>query len=98
MGVSRGVHVMELDYAATLDDRLIHRLEEAARGIGLPLRELELIGQDRSLARSFVESVKAGEHERFLDRVDWSSLRRRLHEQADGSLATRPSDPEPATA
>lgn len=69
---------MELAYAPSLSDRLIARLEEAARGVGLPLEKTELLGQEPTTAAAFVESVLAGNHERFLERIDWMRLRNRL--------------------
>lgn len=70
--------MMELAYAPSLTDGLIARLEEAARGVGLPLREIELLGQDRHLAQAFVDSVQAGDHDAFLTSVDWDQLHGRL--------------------
>ncbi|PSG98383.1 hypothetical protein BRD56_00135 [Thermoplasmatales archaeon SW_10_69_26] len=70
--------MMELAYAPSLPDGLIARLEEAARGVGLPLREIELLGQDRYLARAFVEAVRGGDHDVFLSGVDWDALYERL--------------------
>lgn len=73
--------MMELVYAPSLTDALIARLEEAARGVGLPLREIELLGQDRHLARAFVHSVQAGDQDAFLDSVDWDELHARLSQR-----------------
>lgn len=88
--------MMELAYSPSLTDALIARLEEAARGVGLPLREIELIGQDRHLARAFVDSVQSGDHDAFLSSVDWDGLHARLVErglEAHGaSLSPRASD------
>lgn len=73
------VNLNDLDYDATVPGYVVDRLEEAARGVGLPLRELELLGQDLSTAEAFVESVQAGRYESFLDGVDWGVLEQRLY-------------------
>jgi len=83
---------MELAYAPSLTDALIARLEEAARGVGLPLREIELLGQDRHMAQAFVDSVQAGDHDRFLSSVDWDELQERL---ADRRREAAPLDSLP---
>lgn len=80
-----GVQVIDLDYAAELTDTTIDRLEEAARTVGLPLRELELIGQDAELADAFIESVQSGRHQAFVDGVDWTRLEGKLY----GARSTR---------
>jgi hypothetical protein len=88
--------MMELAYAPSMPDGLIARLEEAARGVGLPLREIELLGQDRFLARAFVDSVRAGDHDTFLSGVDWDALHERMQgrgiEAPGNGLGNRASD------
>lgn len=73
------VNLNDLDYDANMPGHVVDRLEEAARGVGLPLRELELLGQDPSTAEAFVNSVQAGRYESFLDGVDWGALEQRLY-------------------
>lgn len=70
---------MNLDYTEQMTDEMIAELEEAARAVGIPLRELELIGQDTKIARRFVASVRQGDQDTFLDAVEWSHLKARLH-------------------
>ncbi|MDX1611953.1 MAG: hypothetical protein R3185_06250 [Candidatus Thermoplasmatota archaeon] len=72
---------MNLAYAASLSPELICELERAARWTGLPLRELELLGQDPEHARAFVDHVARGTHATFLDQVAWTSLENALHDQ-----------------
>lgn len=74
---------MNLDYAANLSPELVCELERAGRWIGLPLRELELLGQSQEHAQAFVESVDTGRHEDFLDHVDWQVLQAMLHDRPD---------------
>lgn len=72
--VSWHVALMDLDYSETLADDLIDALEEAARAVGLPLSQLELLGQHPAHAEAFVQHVRSGTHDGFLDRIDWSGL------------------------
>lgn len=92
--------MMELAYAPSLSDGLIARLEEAARAVGLPLERIELLGQDPTLADGFVDSVRAGDHERFLDRVEWTRLQQRLADRglhaSAAALARNPGESLPA--
>lgn len=74
---------MNLDYAANLSPELVCELERAARWIGLPLREIELLGQSEEHAEAFVKSVDTGKHERFLDEVDWRQLESLLHDRPE---------------
>jgi hypothetical protein len=85
--------MMELAYSPSLTDALIARLEEAARGVGLPLREIELLGQDPHIARAFVDSVQAGDHDAFLASVDWDALHARLAERGIENPAASLSPP-----
>lgn len=85
---------MEFDYAPSLSSTLIANLEEAARGIGLPLREIELLGQDPYLAQAFVDSVRAGDHDVFLSGIDWDDLHGRLMDRT--IAAPEPSFPQPS--
>lgn len=82
--------MMELAYAPSLSDALIARLEEAARAVGLSLRRTELLGQDTTLAEGFVQSVQAGDHQRFLGEVDWFDLETRLAERIEDASAVDP--------
>lgn len=83
---------MDLDYAASLSPELICELERAARWIGLPLRELELLGQSHQQAQAFVESVDTGRHERFLDAVDWRQLEALLYDRPYPARVYQTSD------
>lgn len=95
-GLHIHVRLMDLDYATELSDTTIDRLEEAARAIGLPLRELELIGQDPALAARFVARVEQGEHDAFLDAVEWHRLEALLYGTAEPGAEV--PDARPATA
>lgn len=70
---------LDLDYAPSLSPELICELERAARWIGLPLRELELLGQDPERAEAFVESVDKDKHDALLDTIDWHALEQKLY-------------------
>lgn len=91
------VRRMDLDYQSTLSRQTIDALEEAARSVGLPLREVELIGQDPEVARGFVDSVRQGRHVDYLKEIDWTRLERRLRRGEVAEPAVTPGpDPTPA--
>lgn len=92
------MHVIDLDYDATIPDRTIDQLEEAARAVGLPLRELELIGQELEVAEAFVESVRQGHHQTFLDDVPWEALEGELYRTRTGPHGGPGSGAQPAPA
>lgn len=85
---------MNLDYDPTLSEGLVARLEEAARGVGLPLHRIELLGQDAVTAQGFVRSVRAGDVENYLDQVDFERLAalrgERVPDGETGCLSTSP--------
>lgn len=65
---------VELDYGPAVPDAVLRDLEGAARDVGLPLEQLELLGQDLLAALRFAASVREGDHQRFLADVDWDRL------------------------
>lgn len=90
---------MDLAFDPTLDDGLVEDLRRAAADVGLPLERLELLGQDRAVARAFVEAAAHGSGQAMLAHVDWDRLeavrvRRRDSVRAWVDLLA----PEPATA
>jgi hypothetical protein len=87
---------MDLDYDGNLSDDAVKRLEEAARAVGLALREVELLGQDASVAEAFVRSVREGRHHEFLDEIDWTRLQPRLHGPPPRGGPVALGDPAPA--
>lgn len=65
---------LELDYSPHVPLAELHALEQVARRVGLPLHELELLGQDRALAAAFVAAHSEGQEKAFLEEVDWDHL------------------------
>lgn len=59
-------------------------LQEAARGAGLPLWQLELLGQDETTATHFVEAVRRGEVRPFMEGVEWDVLEARYQARKRG--------------
>ncbi len=63
-----------LHYAPHLNAQTLDSLEMAGRQCGLPLAQLELLGQDEAVAREFVGSIVARRSIQFLAAVDWDRL------------------------
>lgn len=63
-----------LHYAPHIDPRILHNLERAARTCGLPLEQLELLGQCEMVAIDFVAATIQGDAHSFLANVDWDHL------------------------
>jgi hypothetical protein len=76
--------LLDLDYAPHVPMATLHRLEAAARRMGLPLHQLELLGQDANVAEGFVMACMLGDSENFCLAVDWQELeeRREAHDSA----------------
>lgn len=69
---------MDLDYDPRIPDDLLRDLERAARELGLPLHVIELLGQDRAVARGFLEACTNDRGPAFMDEVDLDRLERVL--------------------
>ncbi len=69
---------MELDFHPGLALEVRMDLEEAGRRAGLPLWQLELIGQDETTAVQFTQAARRGEARGFLEEVDWDVLEARF--------------------
>lgn len=67
---------MDLDYDRAVPAAALSEMERAAREVGLPLEQLELLGQDAGRAREFAQRVRRGGWAAFLQRVDWDELDR----------------------
>ena len=67
---------MDLDFEPTLPADVRVDLVMAAQRCGIPLQQLELLGQDESVARAFASSVRAGTGRAFLTGCDWDRLER----------------------
>ncbi len=63
-----------LRYAPNLNPAIAANLELAGRQSGMPLGELELLGQDEAFALDFIASVVANRARLFLVGVDWEHL------------------------
>ncbi len=69
MSPSLGLH-----YAPHLNAHVVDNLERAGRQCGLPLAQLELLGQDETVALDFIASVIGRYTMRYLAEVDWDRL------------------------
>lgn len=65
---------MDLDYAPSVPADVVADLEQAAGTVGLPLADLELLGQDLLAALGFIAAVNRGPTRSFLEGVDWGRL------------------------
>jgi len=71
--------LLELDYGPDVPLAVLHALERAGRRIGLPLHQMELLGQDEQTARGFVAAVEEGRQEEYIEgHVDWAVLEAKL--------------------
>lgn len=68
---------MDLDFHPGLPLEVRMDLTEAGRGAGLPLWQLELLGQDEATANRFTQAVRRGRTHAFLDAVEWDVLEAR---------------------
>lgn len=68
---------MDLDLHPALPLEVRMDLEDAARGAGLPLWQLELLGQDESVAQEFVDAARRGTARGYLEGVEWDLLEAR---------------------
>lgn len=69
---------MDLDYDPRIPSDLLRSVEREARRLGVPLRRIELLGQDRAVARNFVRASEEGRGADHLETVDWERLERIL--------------------
>lgn len=65
---------MDLDFDPTLPADVRTDLMNAAHGVGVPLWQLELLGQDEVVARDFASAVRAGHGPAYLKTCDWARL------------------------
>ena len=70
--------LLELDYDAHVPMSLLVRLERWARSIGLPMQQLELLGQDAKAAAGFINACAEGMEDEYLDTVSWGDLEAHL--------------------
>lgn len=68
---------MDLDFHPSLSLEVRVDLQEAGRSAGLPLWQLELLGQDETTASEFTQAARRGEARAFLGDVDWDVLEAR---------------------
>lgn len=72
----RGEHLLGLDYNPSLPRRLLVALERKGRRLGVDLDTMELLGQEESVLRAFLEEdLDAGEFLRHLDREALATAR-----------------------
>lgn len=69
---------MDLDFHPGLPLEVRLDLTEAARGAGLPLWQLELLGQDEAVAQQFIDAARQGRARRFLEDAEWDVLEARF--------------------
>jgi len=68
---------MDLDFHPGLPLEVRLDLTEAARSAGLPLWQLELLGQDEHVAQRFVDEARAGRASKTLETTEWDALEAR---------------------
>ncbi len=67
--------LLDLDYSPHVPLQLLMDVETAGRAIGLPLNQMELIGQCPETSRRFVDAARRSEEEDFFHKdVDWGRL------------------------
>lgn len=75
------VPTLALDYDPDLGADVLGALERAGRATGLPLAQIELLGQDPHAAAGFTDAVEAGDITGFIAAVDWDGLDARLQQR-----------------
>ncbi len=72
-----------LAYDSRVDPHIIARLEGAARRVGLPLGDVELLGQSEVASMAFVSAVEGGKIRDFLATFDWAPLEAAMEVRRD---------------
>lgn len=65
---------LDVDHAPDVPLSTLEALEQAARRTGLPLGDLELLGQTPESAQGFVSACQADAVPEYLESVDWDRL------------------------
>lgn len=68
---------MDLDFPPGMPLEIRMDLTDAARGTGLPLWQLELLGQDEAIASAFIQAARRGGTTAFMGEVQWDVLEAR---------------------
>lgn len=85
---------MDLDFHPGLPLEVRVDLKEAGRSAGLPLWQLELIGQDETAALEFTRAARRGQAQAYLEEVDWDVLEARYQarrRREEGHFWQRPN-------
>lgn len=77
---ARPTGLLPLDYPTTIPADALAAMEAQARATGLPLWQVELLGQQESTARRFAD-LAPHQVAPFLRCVDWRQLEMRLHQR-----------------
>ncbi len=77
-----------LRYAPYMNADVAKNLEIAGRHAGLPLSQLELLGQDEGVALDFVAAIIARRSQQFLATVDWDRLEALYQQHREMPLLT----------
>ncbi len=68
---------MDLDLHPALPLEVRMDLTEAARRVGVPLWQLELLGQDEAVAQAFIRAARQGNGQAYMRDVEWDVLEAR---------------------
>ena len=79
---------MDLNFHPGLPLEVRMDLTEAGRGMGVPLWQLELLGQDQGTAAAFVDAVRRGHGKRFLETMEWDLLEARFQARRQEEAGT----------
>lgn len=72
---------MDMDFHPSLPLEVRVDLVEEGRGVGLPLWQLELLGQDEVIAEAFAEACRQDRARPFLEDVQWDVLEARYQDR-----------------
>lgn len=85
---------MDLDFHPGLPLEVRVDLVDEGRSAGVPIWQLELLGQDEVIAFEFVQAARQDETDRFLEDVEWDVLEARYQDRQrseEGPFWRRPN-------
>ncbi len=82
--------VLPLDYDPAIDGNVLRLIETTARHMGVPLDQLEMLGQDADTGLAFVAAADNDLAWDFLESVDWDCLWQKYCARRDASKAHAP--------
>lgn len=94
MPVAHRCATMDLDFHPGLALEVRVDLQDAGRSAGVPLWQIELIGQDETTAIEFTQAARRGNAQAYLAEVDWDVLEARYQarrRREEGRFWERPN-------